>query len=124
MQVALFVSAGLVLLAVALVLARAFSRDAKGRALALERTATYRAAIRDIIHMRGWPNHTKLFLSIESPDGPIGEYLIVPLTPLYSRQFFQDMRATDRPILVRCCIDRSIDYALRQYAAVVGVAEP
>lgn len=109
-------------LAVGVPLARAFARDAKGRAAAEERSGTYEAVVQDIIHLKGNRSHTKLFLRIETPEGPIGEYLIVPLAPPHDMSFLQDARATQRPILVRCCVDRSIEYALRQYAAVLGPA--
>ena len=101
---------------------RLFAEEAKTRALAQEKSGDYKAVIQDIVTMKGHYDEIKLFLRIETPTGPIGEYLIVPLKPPSTMEFLQDARATQRPIVVRCCIDRSFDYAFRQRATIVGLA--
>lgn len=96
--------------------------DAPGRAAAQASMGDYKAVIQDIISMKGYHDEIKLFLRIETPNGPIGEYLIVPLAPPSTMTFLQDARATQRAIMVRCSIDRSVDYAYRQRATVLGLA--
>lgn len=103
-------------------LVQQFKLDAQNQAVVNEQMGTYTAVIQDIIHMKGQYDRTKLFLRIETPDGPIGEYLIVPLTSEVSMAFLQDARVTQRPIRVECCVDRSIEYAYRQHATVLGLA--
>jgi hypothetical protein len=46
----------------------------------------------------------------------------VPLTPPITLEFLTDARVNQRRLLVRCCVDRTIEYAYRQYAKVVGPA--
>ena len=108
--------------AIIYVFKQVFAHEAKIKADVLARATDHKAVIQDIISMQGHYDQIKLFLRIETPQGPIGEYLIVPLKRPSTMEFLQDARATQRPILVRCCVDRSIEYAYRQHATVVGLA--
>lgn len=75
----------------------------------------YVAVIKDFGHMRGDRGKASLLLKIETPSGPAGTRLIVPLQGAVTWDFITTARVTERPVYVHCLLDPAVEEAARQY---------
>ncbi|GEN13509.1 hypothetical protein SAMN05443572_1024 [Myxococcus fulvus] len=84
----------------------------------------YVAVIKDFAAMRGYTNRASLLLKIETPSGPVGQRLIVPIEGAVTWDFVTTARVTERPVYVRCIIDPNVELAVRQYGFLLEEAPP
>lgn len=82
----------------------------------------YVAVIKDFGHMRGDRGKASLLLKLETPSGPVGRRLIVPLQGAVTWDFITTARVTERPVYVQCLLDPSIEEAVRQYGFLLEEA--
>ncbi|GEL75682.1 hypothetical protein [Myxococcus virescens] len=75
----------------------------------------YVAIIKDFVQVKGTTNRASLVMKLETPSGPVGQRLIVPVEGAVTWDFITTARVTERPVYVWCIIDPNVDPAVRQY---------
>ncbi|RKH16389.1 hypothetical protein D7Y13_25810 [Corallococcus praedator] len=111
-----------------------FIRSSEGEEKTIDRVRRegqrYVAVIKEIQHMRGNPrNVAALLMKLETPSGPVGRRLIVPLGGAVTWDYINTARATERPVYVHCILDPIIHEAVFQRGLLLeeapgGAAEP
>lgn len=79
----------------------------------------YVAAIKDLHPMRGDRGKAALLLKLETPSGPVGKRLIVPLQGAVTWNFLMAARVTERPVYVQCLVSPILEEAVTQYGFVL-----
>ncbi|QSQ17446.1 hypothetical protein [Myxococcus landrumensis] len=82
----------------------------------------YVAVIKELHPMRGDRGKVSLLLKLETPSGPVGKRLIVPLEGAVTWDFLMTARVTERPVSVHCLLSPIIEEAITQYGFVLGDA--
>ncbi|AGC43489.1 hypothetical protein MYSTI_02162 [Myxococcus stipitatus DSM 14675] len=79
----------------------------------------YVAVIKELHPMRGDRGHVALLLKLETPSGPVGKRLIVPLEGAVTWDFLMTARVTERPVAVHCLLSPIVEEAVTQFGFVL-----
>ncbi|WP_342380074.1 hypothetical protein NVS55_10945 [Myxococcus stipitatus] len=79
----------------------------------------YIAVIKELHPMRGDRGRVALLLKLETPSGPVGKRLIVPLQVVVIWDFLMTARVTERPVSVHCLLSPIVEEAVTQFGFVL-----
>lgn len=79
----------------------------------------YVAVIKDLGQIRTGQSQMELMLKIETPSGPVGKRLFVPLQGAVTHDFLITARVTDRPVYVQCILDAPSNQVASLYGIVL-----
>ncbi|WP_141620320.1 hypothetical protein [Myxococcus sp. AB036A] len=82
----------------------------------------YVAVIKDLGAMRSGRGRAWLLLKLETPSGPVGKRLIVPIQGAVTWDFLTTARVTEQPVYVHCLLDPSVEGVVTQYGFVLEEA--